>query len=167
MAERRITLQTAAFLDSEEARLLGARVQRKDAREILHRFLDCAYVALGKAPHQLDEADLSQVLRDLLPRHYGRRDPLAPHTGPVLRSFLSWLEGETVVPSAWELRAALEDGVARFEEAVARGAGDPTAVAPTKTIVHRGDKVGRNDPCPCGSGKKFKRCCAELGGEAP
>ena len=25
--------------------------------------------------------------------------------------------------------------------------------------VHRGEKVGRNDPCPCGSGKKFKKCC--------
>jgi len=24
------------------------------------------------------------------------------------------------------------------------------------------DKIGRNDPCPCGSGKKFKRCCAGL-----
>ena len=26
--------------------------------------------------------------------------------------------------------------------------------------THRAQKVGRNDPCPCGSGKKFKRCCA-------
>lgn len=26
-------------------------------------------------------------------------------------------------------------------------------------IVVKGDKVGRNDPCPCGSGKKFKKCC--------
>ena len=25
--------------------------------------------------------------------------------------------------------------------------------------VHRGARVGRNDPCPCGSGKKFKKCC--------
>jgi SWIM/SEC-C metal-binding protein len=25
-------------------------------------------------------------------------------------------------------------------------------------------KVGRNDPCPCGSGKKFKKCCGENGG---
>jgi SWIM/SEC-C metal-binding protein len=25
-----------------------------------------------------------------------------------------------------------------------------------------GPKVGRNDPCPCGSGKKFKKCCADL-----
>lgn len=27
------------------------------------------------------------------------------------------------------------------------------------TSVHAGGKVGRNDPCPCGSGKKFKKCC--------
>ena len=26
-------------------------------------------------------------------------------------------------------------------------------------IRNRADKVGRNDPCPCGSGKKFKNCC--------
>jgi len=26
-------------------------------------------------------------------------------------------------------------------------------------IVRAGDKVGRNDPCPCGSGKKYKKCC--------
>ena len=27
-----------------------------------------------------------------------------------------------------------------------------------RTVV-KGDKVGRNDPCPCGSGKKYKKCC--------
>ena len=30
---------------------------------------------------------------------------------------------------------------------------------PSITQVTRGDKVGRNDPCPCGSGKKYKKCC--------
>ena len=28
-----------------------------------------------------------------------------------------------------------------------------------ETSVHQGPKVGRNDPCPCGSGKKYKKCC--------
>jgi SEC-C motif domain protein len=28
----------------------------------------------------------------------------------------------------------------------------------TETVVREGPKVGRNDPCPCGSGKKFKKC---------
>ncbi|MGZ8525040.1 MAG: SEC-C metal-binding domain-containing protein [Chitinophagaceae bacterium] len=28
-----------------------------------------------------------------------------------------------------------------------------------KTIVNTGHKIGRKDPCPCGSGKKYKKCC--------
>ena len=28
-----------------------------------------------------------------------------------------------------------------------------------QTIVNDGPKIGRNDPCPCGSGKKYKNCC--------
>jgi preprotein translocase subunit SecA len=31
--------------------------------------------------------------------------------------------------------------------------------AAVKTIVRETPKVGRNDPCPCGSGKKYKKCC--------
>jgi hypothetical protein len=31
--------------------------------------------------------------------------------------------------------------------------------APAAPIVNRGSKIGRNDPCPCGSGKKYKKCC--------
>jgi preprotein translocase subunit SecA len=33
--------------------------------------------------------------------------------------------------------------------------------APAKTAQHTGPKVGRNDPCPCGSGKKYKKCCGK------
>mgnify|MGYP002524478714 FL=1 len=34
-----------------------------------------------------------------------------------------------------------------------------TAPAKVETVVHQGPKIGRNDPCPCGSGKKYKKCC--------
>ena len=30
---------------------------------------------------------------------------------------------------------------------------------PVKTYVREQPKIGRNDPCPCGSGKKYKKCC--------
>lgn len=30
--------------------------------------------------------------------------------------------------------------------------------------VHYMPKIGRNDPCPCGSGKKYKKCCMGKGG---
>ena len=42
-----------------------------------------------------------------------------------------------------------------LEQARMAGAGEMQAVQQ----VVRGDKVGRNDPCPCGSGKKYKKCC--------
>jgi len=30
-----------------------------------------------------------------------------------------------------------------------------------KKPVVKGQKIGRNDPCPCGSGKKYKKCCMQ------
>jgi preprotein translocase subunit SecA len=30
---------------------------------------------------------------------------------------------------------------------------------PVQTLRRAGPKIGRNDPCPCGSGKKHKKCC--------
>ncbi|MCI7098671.1 MAG: SEC-C domain-containing protein [Lachnospiraceae bacterium] len=30
-----------------------------------------------------------------------------------------------------------------------------------KPVVKTDKKVGRNDPCPCGSGKKYKKCCGK------
>jgi len=42
-----------------------------------------------------------------------------------------------------------------LDQARMAGAG---AQGPVQQVV-RGDKVGRNDPCPCGSGKKYKKCC--------
>jgi preprotein translocase subunit SecA len=41
-----------------------------------------------------------------------------------------------------------------LEAASMAGSGDASQPTPRRT----GDKVGRNDPCPCGSGKKFKKC---------
>jgi preprotein translocase subunit SecA len=42
-----------------------------------------------------------------------------------------------------------------LEQARMAGAGDMQI----QQVVRSGTKVGRNDPCPCGSGKKYKKCC--------
>jgi preprotein translocase subunit SecA len=42
-----------------------------------------------------------------------------------------------------------------LEQARMAGAGD----LQVQQVVRSGAKVGRNDPCPCGSGKKYKKCC--------
>jgi preprotein translocase subunit SecA len=51
---------------------------------------------------------------------------------------------------------------ADYEEALASDAGE--AAAPMQMPIEReGVKIGRNDPCPCGSGKKYKQCHGQLG----
>ncbi|MDO8427498.1 MAG: preprotein translocase subunit SecA, partial [Deltaproteobacteria bacterium] len=40
-----------------------------------------------------------------------------------------------------------------------RGEEDEKATEKEQPVTRQGEKVGRNDPCPCGSGKKYKRCC--------
>ncbi len=45
--------------------------------------------------------------------------------------------------------------------------GEGSQPQPKKPVVNKGAKVGRNDPCPCGSGKKYKNCCgAPANGDA-
>jgi preprotein translocase subunit SecA len=43
-----------------------------------------------------------------------------------------------------------------LEQARMAGSGDTQTV---QQVVRSGEKIGRNDPCPCGSGKKYKKCC--------
>jgi hypothetical protein len=38
---------------------------------------------------------------------------------------------------------------------------DELANMPRQSVVRVGKKIGRNDPCPCGSGKKYKNCCLD------
>lgn len=38
---------------------------------------------------------------------------------------------------------------------------NPTVAAPTTPIIRKQPVVGRNEPCPCGSGKKYKKCCGK------
>ncbi len=51
---------------------------------------------------------------------------------------------------------------ADYEEALGQGGGAPGKAAPASPFVRAGAKIGRNEPCPCGSGKKYKHCHGKL-----
>ena len=158
---REVLLDTAAFLDSPEAERLS--VERDEVRKIVERFLACAYDELGKAPRLLEGDDLVEILEQRLPGHFGAGDPLAAAVPDVLQAWLAFQELAVIVPHAFEQRRALADHAESFAMIVASGALAGRAPrARERPFVHRADKVGRNDPCPCGSGRKFKQCCAKL-----
>ena len=99
-------------------------------------------------------------------RGYGHRDPLIEYKRESFSMFedmMDRVEDETL-RYLFLMRTADEEEVLiheyqqrkRREAAQLRFSGGEVAAKP-KTVV-RGQKVGRNDPCPCGSGKKYKKC---------
>ncbi len=113
-------------------------------------------------------------------RAYGQRDPLIEYKkeafalfetllDEVREAFVQRLFRVQLAPDAVRQaapRPAPRQIVARHAEAQAFGApaGRPEADAPeapaavSTPVRHSGPRVGRNDPCPCGSGKKYKKC---------
>ncbi len=97
-------------------------------------------------------------------RGYGQKDPLIEYKREGFDMFEEMKQRivETTVESLFRVKQAKEDDreiERRQKRQMAQlsfvGAGD-AAAAPQP--VHSGKKAGRNDPCPCGSGKKYKKC---------
>ena len=165
MAEHRVLLDAAAFMDTPQA--AGLATPKSTAiRTIVQRFLAACYEDIGKAPRLIEGDEMAELLELHLPRRFGVGDPLAAQVEAVLAAYLSFLQETALVPAAFEQRRALDQHASAFRAAVASGLAHREGLAVTgkgKTIVHRAPKTGRNDPCPCGSGKKFKKCCLDLG----
>ena len=155
MASRQVTLDLAAFLDSPQAQALD--VPDAALRTIAERFLTVCYEELGEKPRLLDGQGLHAALGHQLPGHFRRADPLAEHVPAVLAAYLDHLEATQVVTQAFELRHALDETLGEFQEAVRTGA-VPHHGPRQEPVVHEVPKLGRNDPCFCGSGRKFKKC---------
>jgi len=98
-------------------------------------------------------------------RGYGQKDPKQEYKKEGYQMFMDMM-GRVyydVLQKLFSIQVAREEDVEELEESrheqkmfLSRGDGPPPEKKPVK---REGDKVGRNDPCPCGSGKKYKKCC--------
>jgi hypothetical protein len=146
------------FLVSDEARALGA--SEGERREIATRLHE-ALGEVGRPLAALGAGDVHGWLLHAVPEQFDPTDSLVPYVAPVLRAlveFAARTSGETLS----RLRGALDETLPELEHALRHGHShhhhhghDHEAPAP---YVRESPKVGRNDPCPCGSGKKFKKC---------
>ncbi|MFH0886532.1 MAG: preprotein translocase subunit SecA [bacterium] len=93
-------------------------------------------------------------------RAYGQRDPLMEYKMESFGLFNAMMQNvrEEIVGLILKVQ------LVPMEEELAPVVKNVTYGAPTdgqKTVVNSKDKVGRNDPCTCGSGKKYKKCCGK------
>jgi preprotein translocase subunit SecA len=99
-------------------------------------------------------------------RGYGQKDPLIEYKREGFDMFeeMKLRIVESTVENLFRIKVAAKEQGEEIERKQKRqvanlsfvGAGD--AAAKPAEPVHAGVKVGRNDPCPCGSGKKYKKC---------
>jgi preprotein translocase subunit SecA len=97
-------------------------------------------------------------------RAYGQRDPLVEYKREGFELFSAMMDRmeEEIVRYLFLLEPAIqqeEKKVERRERSYSYSAPEKEEKKPAQTVVRKEKKVGRNDPCPCGSGKKYKKCC--------
>ena len=101
-------------------------------------------------------------------RGYGQRDPLKEYQKEGYEMFLemSYRIKEETVRNLFLVKIAGQDDLEELappkEQEMLMSHGESAGGASRqKTVRRQADKVGRNDPCPCGSGKKYKKCCGK------
>jgi preprotein translocase subunit SecA len=90
-------------------------------------------------------------------RGYAQEDPLTAYTTEGYRMFDNLLYTIDKETAAYLLKAEIRQNTERKEVAHGEAVNDTNKVK--KQTPKHVQKVGRNDPCPCGSGKKYKNCC--------
>ncbi|MCK6446573.1 MAG: SEC-C domain-containing protein [Planctomycetes bacterium] len=141
----------ADFEHGDGVRAFSART-RELAGLVLARFHVAACDARGSAPGELDEADVQAALeRDVAKLEL---EPNVKSELPALvAAYLAELERQGRLADGARLGAFVRASRARF---------DAAAGGKVQPYERPGAAVGRNDPCPCGSGKKYKKCCQNL-----
>jgi len=145
-------LQFAGGNDAE-----GQRIMREIEKSILLRAIDSLWV-----DHLVD---VDYLRTGIGLRGYGQRDPLVEYkkeTYFMFNSLLSAIQKE-IVYSFYKVGTGIQlaPSVMANDKMVLKGAqktAEEIAPVSSKPRDEGGHKIGRNDSCPCGSGKKYKKC---------
>ncbi|MFA5132441.1 MAG: preprotein translocase subunit SecA [Candidatus Paceibacterota bacterium] len=161
---RRILFEDEALVDEVIAELIAekpeleavlAQKEEKYSREAVRHIFRVMMLQIIDTLW-MEHLDAMEHLRNSVNlRAYGQRDPLVEYKKEGLRAFRS-LESSLRA----ELTMFIEnlDGFFASQQAIANQQFVPVIPGDGKTEAIEQGKIGRNDPCPCGSGKKWKKC---------
>ena len=161
LAERLLATLIASY--EERERELGTENLRHLERVILLQMVDTHW-----KEHLLNMDHLKEGIGL---RGYGQKNPLNEYKKEGFAMFMAMIEAvkQQTVNTLFRLQLVEPEEVSQLEEQqrqrqppIQLHHGDEEEAAERKPRTREGEKIGRNDPCPCGSGKKYKRCC---GGE--
>lgn len=131
----------------------------KHGEEVMHEYCKTVIIKV------MDEAwinhiDEMQVLRESVGlRGYGQIDPLQEYQRDGREMFSAMIDSVEAEMVKYILKGELQTRAQREAMmAKLRSEHTQTVAKRKETIVNKEEKVGPNEPCPCGSGKKYKKC---------
>ena len=141
--------EATKLYEMKEAEFSEEETIREIERVILLKVIDSRWM------DHID--DMDQLREGIGLQAYGQRDPLVEYKFQGFDMFNDMTESiqeETVTAL---MHVQIEQKVEREQVAKISGTNrDDSANAPVR---RKSEKISRNDPCPCGSGKKYKHCC--------
>ncbi len=138
--------KTLSAYEVREAEL-GAEVMRELERMVLLRMVDEKW---------MDHLDAMDQLREGIGlRAYGQKNPLIEYKFESYQMFQNMVDAIREDVVRYVFRVNVVQAPQQQRNTIENKYQDEAAPGP----VHREVKIGRNDPCPCGSGKKYKKCC--------
>ena len=144
-------------LDTYDAkyREYGEKIMNEIERKVLLRNVDV---------HWMDHLDaMDELQRGIYLRSYGQQDPVVAFRMESFDYFdeMNALIREGTATMLLTFRLKSEEDIKREQTAKITGASGASDGSEKKQPVKKGKKIGRNEPCPCGSGKKYKNCCGK------
>lgn len=143
-----VLLEKALGVYNEKEEKIGAERMRELERVILLRVVDMKWM------ENIDNMD--QLRQGIGLRAYGQEDPVRAYQIEGYEMFQEMIKSIKEDTVRYIFRVQIEQMPVR--ERVAQPV-EASHGESTKKPVKKEGKVGRNDPCPCGSGKKYKKCC--------
>jgi len=150
LKERILKAAEEAYQKQEEKN--GPELMREAERVILLKVVDQKW---------MDHIDAMDQLRQGIGlRAYGQRDPIIEYKIEGYNMFEEMIQNIQEETVTLLFHVNIESNVPKREQVAEPIEASHGSPQPKKPIV-KGEKVGRNDPCPCGSGKKYKKCCGK------
>ncbi|MGE7977833.1 MULTISPECIES: preprotein translocase subunit SecA [unclassified Psychrobacillus] len=142
--------EVISFYDAKEAEMTAERM-REFEKVVLLRSIDSKWI------DHIDAMD--QLRQGIHLRAYGQNDPLREYQSEGFAMFESMVEAIQEDVAKYAMKAEIRNNLEREEVAKGQAVNPKEEGGPVKKKpVRKQANVGRNEPCPCGSGEKFKNC---------
>ncbi|MGQ9533775.1 MAG: SEC-C metal-binding domain-containing protein [bacterium] len=121
-------------------------------------FLDYIFFYQHKEIAELNENHVRHFLLDFAPQKLEISKESTKEVEDILNSLTDFLNTEGYIKNGEKIKKSIAENIKNFGKLLPAKKSTPVQTK-NKPVISEKITVGRNDPCPCGSGKKYKKCC--------